>query len=624
MKKKTIMIIGIIVVLVMGMGVSFAYWMMNVNQKDKNRITSECFKLTMEGTEGISLEKAYPITNEEGESLDPYTFTIENICETTAAYQVNLEQMETEKDISGKYIKVELDNKEPKNYDKYDETEITLKENGKEARKLTTGILRPSEKVSYSIRLWMDEKTPAISEVMNASFKSKVTVIASYLKKEEVPPEVAIQISRCSNNITAKIEATGNKIESYEYQIDEEEVVSKQESTHTFSDTSRGETHTIKVKVTDEYGNETTKEERIKIPNYPTLLGKQIGEDIKVVTEGEGLYEVTHCNETIENDELSEEAKEGFLLEEYRYAGSNPDNYITFNNETWRIIGLVNVLTTNGTVEQRVKIIRNESIGQYSWDTSPSDINNGYGVNEWSQADLMKLLNPGYEENQDKDSNGSNITVNNSLYWTGGSGNCYNGQKNGSTTCNFTNGLSDVNTYIANDIIWNLGNYTANNIYVSDYYEYERGENMGKLCSKDSIHPDIPDQYSCNDEIKRKSNWQGKIALMYVSDYDYSIGNNVRDSCLNTNLWAQPQDCAYNSWIFIKNLARGQLTLNSSSDQNAAWNILFLSNQEKKIYRSSASVYADVFPSLYLQKDVTIMGDGIGSEPSPYTLTMTE
>ena len=42
---------------------------------------------------------------------------------------------------------------------------------------------------------------------------------------------------------------------------------------------------------------------------------------------------------------------------DYRYIGSVPNNYITFNNETWRIIGVF---------DERIKIIRDESIGQIS------------------------------------------------------------------------------------------------------------------------------------------------------------------------------------------------------------------------------------------------------------------
>lgn len=43
---------------------------------------------------------------------------------------------------------------------------------------------------------------------------------------------------------------------------------------------------------------------------------------------------------------------------DYRYIGSSPNNYITYNNEVWRIIGVF---------DGRIKIIRNDSIGM-PWD----------------------------------------------------------------------------------------------------------------------------------------------------------------------------------------------------------------------------------------------------------------
>ncbi|MCI6932598.1 MAG: hypothetical protein MR765_05700, partial [Tenericutes bacterium] len=81
-----------------------------------------------------------------------------------------------------------------------------------------------------------------------------------------------------------------------------------------------------------------------------------------------------------------------------RYVGASPKNYLKFNNEIWRIIGVFNNITTideqeNEKTESLVKIVRNDSLGKYSWDSSESSINNGYGVNEWSQADLMYELN---------------------------------------------------------------------------------------------------------------------------------------------------------------------------------------------------------------------------------------
>ena len=123
---------------------------------------------------------------------------------------------------------------------------------------------------------------------------------------------------------------------------------------------------------------------------------------------------------------------------DYRYYGSNPNNYVTFNDELWRIIGVFEVEDDTGTKAYRVKLIRNNFLGAYSYDTTASTVNSGYGINEWSQSDIMKLLNPGYESNQDLNNSGSTITVNNSLYWTKGRGTCYNGESNKNTTCDFT------------------------------------------------------------------------------------------------------------------------------------------------------------------------------------------
>ena len=58
-----------------------------------------------------------------------------------------------------------------------------------------------------------------------------------------------------------------------------------------------------------------------------------------------------------------------------RYVGANPNNYVSFNNELWRIIGVFNNIDDGtGMTETRLKIVRNESIGTYSWDNKNLDI----------------------------------------------------------------------------------------------------------------------------------------------------------------------------------------------------------------------------------------------------------
>ena len=64
----------------------------------------------------------------------------------------------------------------------------------------------------------------------------------------------------------------------------------------------------------------------------------------------------------------------------YIYKGANPNNYITFNNEQWRIISL----EKDGTM----KIMRVASIGNRAWDTLNS--------NDWATSDLKTYLNGTY------------------------------------------------------------------------------------------------------------------------------------------------------------------------------------------------------------------------------------
>ncbi len=92
------------------------------------------------------------------------------------------------------------------------------------------------------------------------------------------------------------------------------------------------------------------------------------GIEIPVITTGDGLYADTY-----------EEGR-------YFYKGTNPNNYITFNNETWRIVSVEN----DGTI----KIIRNESIGYRVFDTLNGVTQTGSNV--WSISQLSSYLNHEY------------------------------------------------------------------------------------------------------------------------------------------------------------------------------------------------------------------------------------
>ncbi len=97
--------------------------------------------------------------------------------------------------------------------------------------------------------------------------------------------------------------------------------------------------------------------------NQTIIIG---GQPVDVVTSGDGLYEDTY-----------EEGR-------YIYKGKNVNNYITFNNEVWRIVSI--------EPDKTIKIMREANLGDRAWDSSSS-----YGKNNWARpADLNTYLNGSY------------------------------------------------------------------------------------------------------------------------------------------------------------------------------------------------------------------------------------
>ncbi len=189
LKSSKTTIILILLVLVLLIGTSFALWQLTFTQTGTNVITTGCLKLTLtEETDAINLIDATPISDEEGKQLSPFTFTLENICTTETNYIVNLETLSSgEKVLADNYVRVNL--KEGSNelfIDNLLETHVNEEkviEEATKAYKLHQGKLGNSEKISFNLRIWLDEKTEAIDEVMNASWEGKITVTANY-----VPP----------------------------------------------------------------------------------------------------------------------------------------------------------------------------------------------------------------------------------------------------------------------------------------------------------------------------------------------------------------------------------------------------------------------------------------------------
>jgi len=185
-KKREIVIVIILLVITMILGTSYALWQITLKQESTNAINTACFKLSLNDKNNIEPEKSTPISDKEGFELTPYTFTITNECNIYASYEVNLEEIETNlKRLPEEYLKISID-EITKKLTKFDNVKPTLDDSIK-AHKITMGYLAPNESVSYDLRIWIGDDTPAIDEVMNATHQSKITITSTYQNNFVIP-----------------------------------------------------------------------------------------------------------------------------------------------------------------------------------------------------------------------------------------------------------------------------------------------------------------------------------------------------------------------------------------------------------------------------------------------------
>ena len=268
-------------------------------------------------------------------------------------------------------------------------------------------------------------------------------------------------------------------------------------------------------------------------------------------------------------------------LTDYRYIGADPNNYVKFNDELWRIIGVFDTDDGTGKVEKRLKIIRNESIGSYSWDYNSA----GNYTKEWSTAQLNNLLNSG-------------------AYYNRTTGTYYNNSTTASNVDFTTTGLTEKAKAMIGDAKWYLGGTssftTSANGLASHWYKYERGTGV----------------YS-----GRSTSWTGKVGLMYPSDYGYATSGGTttnRAGCLAKELYNwdsdSVSDCKNNDWMYNSNIWQWTITPRQA-DTNNVFNVIYTG------YVGSYYAYfiGGARPVVHLNSAIKVI-TGSGTKESPYIL----
>ncbi len=287
--------------------------------------------------------------------------------------------------------------------------------------------------------------------------------------------------------------------------------------------------------------------------------GSDLVDQAGTVTSGDGLYA----------DSYEENV--------YTYRGANPNNYVTFNGEQWRIISV-------NTADNTIKIMRNGVLSDRAFDTSSNGrYNSSQYCNYSSGCNIYGSSSTLY------DTNLSPITT---------LGREYNGTK-----YQLPSKESEMSTYL-NGTYYNGLNETARSMVKEDavykvgvlYYD---NNNM------------ITDMNQLN-----AAKWKGKIGLIDPSEY---LRASTNSSCTNITAYWTTSSCYNNSsshnWMYLNDYW-WTLSPSSNSSSRNVWYVV------SSGYLSHNRAYSShgVRPVVTLSPDVKISGSGTVNDPYTFRL----
>ena len=276
-----------------------------------------------------------------------------------------------------------------------------------------------------------------------------------------------------------------------------------------------------------------------------------------VVTEGDGLYE-----------DIYEEGR-------YVYRGQDPDNYITFNGETWRIIAK----ETDGTY----KIIKNDVLAKRPFDEANhrSTENNSYCTDPSNGCGVYAAVE--------------------------GTFSSPSGSQSGTVTED-----SSIKIYLNEDYYVNNINSTAKGQMTSHSFNIGAVEYLNQSGAEtDSIEKNIAGE--------KRYQWTGNVGLANVSDILRASTNPLCTSA--TTSYNGTNECNSN-YLLDKGSASTLIywTINASSHESGGnsdgvW-LGYVGSLVAIVYDDNASdsSYAPR-PVVFLKSDTTLNGSGTSEDP---------
>ena len=180
--NKKIIIIGVFIIVLLLIGIAFAYLRTTLHGEKDYVIRTGSLGLRLEESNELTLEKLIPIEDSEGMSLDGFNFSLVNNGNIETDYIIYLDDIplsEGETRMPDSAIRYSLT--------RNDETFMTrnLTTMGSNPNRIVDfGSIGVDETINYTLRIWIDYDATT-EEASGKTFKGKLRVVASQSSGEK-------------------------------------------------------------------------------------------------------------------------------------------------------------------------------------------------------------------------------------------------------------------------------------------------------------------------------------------------------------------------------------------------------------------------------------------------------
>lgn len=364
--------VSLLVTVICLIGLTYALFTIFLKQTENNSLaTRTCFSTSLtEESSKITLEKAYPLTDEKGLETTPFTFKLTNNCANYVKAYITIDSTyrtsTSTSYLADNYIKanVSLKGGSIKKSVIIGKQKLMDIDNNKKGYIIDEILLKPNEEREYDLRLWIEQNV-TVDQGLNKSWKGSLVVAAV----AETPPsapngwyeteEGTLLANLRENNFPEEtLTEPGKEVNAHTIDDIEEIGTSNYSSTYQEYYITYGTGWKANGTKFDLTGTAVTKDTYAN--SYSDLVGKYLGQinprlagsptagTMKTTTNFSSVFYIvsaTPTSFTYKRLSSNKNTTEALLASteddygtSYYFRGSVKNNYVEYANMCWRIV----------------------------------------------------------------------------------------------------------------------------------------------------------------------------------------------------------------------------------------------------------------------------------------------